>query len=174
MQIHLYLSLFFLPMALIYTITGSLYVFGVRHEALAEVVEIKIFQDIPKGEERAAILETLAANSLRVPKDTEVHFARNRMIMGDLRYQVTLSKVKEREYILRSINRNFYGVLLSLHRSHGKYYFDILAIGFSIALVLLYLSGFFITAFCKKDRKGSLIAVVLGFVITALAVYYSI
>ncbi|MDE6958796.1 hypothetical protein LS72_004095 [Helicobacter apodemus] len=174
MQIHLYVSLFFIPMALIYAITGSLYIFDIRQNAGAEISEIKVFQDIPKGEERAVMLATLEANGLKIPKKTEVRLARNSIIMGTLKYQVILSKDKDGGYILRSINRNLYGVLLLLHKSAGKYYFDILAVGFSIALVILYLSGLFMTAFCKKDRKGSLITIILGFAITALAVYYSI
>ncbi|MDE5591526.1 MAG: hypothetical protein K2I63_01005 [Helicobacter sp.] len=174
MQLHLYISLFFIPMALIYAITGSLYIFDIRQNAGAEISEVKIFQEIRKGEEREVMLRVLESNGLKIPSRTEVRLARNSHVMGTLKYQVTLSKDKDGSYILRSIDRNLYGVLLLLHKSAGKYYFDILAIGFSIALIVLYLSGLFMTAFCKRDRKGSLIATILGFVITALAVYYSI
>ncbi len=63
MQIHLYVSLFFIPMALIYAITGSFHIFGVRQNAGAEIVEVKVESPIIKGEEQRIILETLKKKS---------------------------------------------------------------------------------------------------------------
>ena len=48
MKVHLYLSLFFLPAALIYAITGSLYLFDIKEEAGATIHEIQI-ESLPKG-----------------------------------------------------------------------------------------------------------------------------
>ncbi len=174
MQLHLYISLFFIPMALIYAITGSLYIFNIRQNAGAEIHEIKIEAPIQKGSEREAMLKILEENKLEIPSRTEVRFSRGSHSMGTLKYQVLLTQNKDSSYTLKTIDRNWYGVLLLLHKSAGKYYFDILAVGFSIALVVLYLSGLFMTAFCKRDRKGSLIATLVGFAVTILAVYLSI
>lgn len=96
MQIHLYVSLFFIPMALIYAITGSLYIFGVRQNAGAEIIEVKVKSPIIKGEEQRVILETLKENHLRIPNNTEVRLFRNgSYYMGNLKYSVTLTKDKE-------------------------------------------------------------------------------
>ncbi|WP_278347505.1 hypothetical protein [Helicobacter pullorum] len=175
MQVHLYVSLFFIPMALIYAITGSLYIFNIRQNAGAEIKEVRIQDTIPKGSEREVMLRILQENKLEIPSNTEVRFFKGSHSMGTLKYQVLLTQDKNSpSYTLRAIDRNWYGVLLLLHKAAGKYYFDILAVGFSIALVLLYLSGLFLTAFCKRDRKGSIIAIILGILVTTLAVYLSI
>ncbi|MDA3967679.1 MULTISPECIES: hypothetical protein [Helicobacter] len=175
MKIHLYVSLFFIPMALIYAITGVGYIFDYRQNAGAEINKVAINSEINAEKIQEIMLNTLKENNLAIPSNTEVRFAKGAHSMGNLKYQVVLLKNKDNEgYTLQTIDRNLYGVVLLLHKAAGKYYFDILAIAFSVALVLLYISGLFITAFCKKDRKGSMIAVLLGFLVTALAIYFSI
>lgn len=174
MQIHLYVSLFFIPMALIYAITGSLYIFGVRQNAGAEIVEVKVESPIIKGEEQRIILETLKKNHLKIPQNTEVRFFRNAHSMGNLKYSVTLTKDKEGNPIVRSKDSHWYGVLLMLHKSAGKWYFDVLAVGFSIALVVLYLSGLFLTAFCKRNYFSASVVTIFGFLVTALVVAFSL
>ncbi len=177
MQIHLYVSLFFIPMALIYAITGSLHIFGIRQNAGAEIVEVKVESQIAqnmRGNEQQVILETLKANGLKIPNNTEVRFFRNSHSMGDLKYSATLAKDKEGNPVVRSVDRHWYGVLLMLHKAAGKWYFDVLAVGFSIALIVLYLSGLFLTAFCKRSWKSASIVTILGFVITAFVVYWSL
>lgn len=94
--------------------------------------------------------------------------------MGNLKYSVTLTKDKEGNLILRSVDRHWYGVLLMLHKSAGKWYFDVLAVGFSIVLVVLYLSGLFLTAFCKWNLFSASVVTILGFLITALVVALSL
>ena len=175
MQVHVYVSLLFIPMALIDAITGSWYIFNIRQNAGAEIKEVRIQDTIPKGSEREVMLRILQENKLEIPSNTEVSFFKGSHSIGTLKYQVLLTQDKNSpSYTLRAIDRNWYGVLLLLHKAAGKYYFDILAVGFSIALVLLYLSGLFLTAFCKRDRKGSSIAIILGILVTTLAVYLSI
>ena len=50
MQIHTYLSLFFLPACLIYVITGVGYIFDFNADADAKIYEFSI-SEIPQGKE---------------------------------------------------------------------------------------------------------------------------
>lgn len=61
-------------MALIYAITGSFHIFGVRQNAGAEIVEVKVESPIIKGEEQRIILETLKKNHLKIPQNTDLRF----------------------------------------------------------------------------------------------------
>ncbi|WP_394967014.1 hypothetical protein [uncultured Helicobacter sp.] len=61
MKVHLYLSLFFLPAALIYALTGALYIFDVRENADAKIQEFTLPSIPQQGEEQAAILSVLHA-----------------------------------------------------------------------------------------------------------------
>ena len=56
MKVHLYLSLFFLPAALIYALTGALYIFDVRENADASIQELVLPSVPQKGEEQEIIL----------------------------------------------------------------------------------------------------------------------
>lgn len=172
MKIHLYLSLFFLPAALIYAITGSLYLFNIREEANATIHKIKIEQ-LPKGQERETILSILKANNLKIPKDTTLKIMRGSPTMGTIQYSVMIVKDKD-GYVLRTVERSLYGILLLMHKGKGGFYFDIIAVSFSISLILFYVSGLIITSFCKNKRKYALFAFLIGLIITSLMIFLSI
>lgn len=173
MKIHLYLSLFFLPMALIYAVTGAFYIFGYGVNAGANTLEIKIKDEVNHNNAKDIMINLIKENNLKMPDDTSVKFARNTYSMGTLsnKYLIKLGKDEHR---FLSFDRNLYGVLLLLHKSNGGFWFDILAVGFAVALAIFYISGLFLTAFCKRDKKGALISTILGIVITTLCVYFSI
>ncbi|CUU40851.1 hypothetical protein [Helicobacter typhlonius] len=183
MQIHLYLSLFFLPAALIYAITGALYIFEIRQNSGANIIEIKLDSMPQKGEEREFIIKTLQEHQLKVPKDTTLHSMKGNLTMGDIKYGVSLVKDKDGTPIIRTIDRGLYGILMLMHKSTGTKYelggfkfsfFDFIAIGFGISMLLFYLSGLIMTSFCKGKRKVSFGVLGAGFIITTLAVYLSI
>lgn len=183
MQIHLYLSLFFLPTALIYALTGVLYIFEIRQNSGANITEIKLDSMPQKGEEREFIIQTLQVHQLKVPKDTTLRAMKGNITMGNIKYSVALAKDRNEQPILRTIDRGLYGILMLMHKSHGTKYelggfkfsfFDMIAIGFGISMLLFYLSGLIITSFCKGKRKSAFGVLGAGFIITTLAVYLSI
>lgn len=183
MQLHLYLSLFFLPAAFIYAITGALYIFEIRQNTGATIVDIPLDAMPPRGEEEAFIIETLKANNLKVPKDTTVRTFRGHTNMGNIKYSVAITKDRDDNLVLRSVDRNLYGVLMMMHKSGGSKFelgsfkftfFDFIAVCFGLSLVLFYLSGLIMTSFCKGKRKSGFIVMGIGFVITIFAVYFSV
>lgn len=173
MKVHLYLSLFFLPAALIYAITGSLYLFDIKEEAGATIHEIQI-ESLPKGKEQDTILQILKDNNLKIPSDTTLKMVRGNPSMGSIRYSVMVIKERDGTMKLRALQRGFYGILLLMHKGKGGFYFDIIAIGFSVSLFLFYFSGLIITAFCKHKRGAALLAFFCGFCVTGLMVFLSI
>lgn len=174
MQIHTYLSLFFLPACLIYAITGTGFILGFRADAGATIYEFSIKEMPEKGEAKDFIIQKLRDNNLPIPKNTELRYHRGAPIMGDLKYNIALGKNRNDELVMRVTNRGLYGILLLMHLAKGKYYFDIIAVAFSVSLILFYLSGLIVTQFCKNKRKEGLIALLLGGIITGLAVIFSV
>lgn len=172
-KIHLYLSLFFLPAALIYAITGSLYLLDVREEAGASIHEIAI-EPLPKGREQETILQLLEQHNLKIPKDTTLKIMRGNPSMGSISYSVAVIQDKKGGYKLRAVERSLYGILLLMHKGKGSFYFDIIAISFSISLLVFYLSGLIITSFCKRKRGSALAALLLGLGVTSLMIFLSI
>ena len=174
MQIHTYLSLFFLPACLVYIISGVGYTFGYNVNAGRQIHDLNI-SEIPTQENvQEFILQTLKENKLEIPDSTNVRVHRGKYIMGDIMHFVVIAKGKDDKPIMRVIDRGIYGFIALMHLSKGGFWFDIIAIGFSISLVLFYLSGLIVTSFCKKNRKNAFITLGVGFVVTLLAMILSI
>ena len=174
MQIHTYLSLFFLPACLIYVITGVGYIFDFNADADAKIYEFSIKAIPPKEQAQDFILQKLRENDLPIPKNTEVRYRHGSPTMGGMKYNIIIGKNRSDEIVMRVTNRGIYGVLLLLHRARGLYYFDIIAVAFSVSLILFYLSGLIVTQFCKKNRKEGLLTFVFGGIATAIAVIFSV
>ena len=96
MKVHLYLSLFFLPAALIYALTGALYIFDVRENADAKIQEFTLPSIPQQGEEQAAILSVLHANNLKVPNDTQIRVQKGNATMGSIAYNVSITTNKDK------------------------------------------------------------------------------
>ncbi|MGI0406449.1 hypothetical protein ACRE1S_03585 [Helicobacter himalayensis] len=174
MKIHLYLSIFFFPVALIYVLTGALYILEIRENADATTHTITLDSLPQKGQEQEFILNLLEAHSLKIPSDTQVRMMKGAPTMGDIKYNVSITKDKDGTNILRTTDRGLYGILLLMHKAKGKFYFDIIAVAFAISMIIFYLSGLIMTSFCKKHQKSALWTFVAGLGITALAIYLSI
>lgn len=173
MKLHLYLSLFFLPAALLYALTGALYLLHIREDYGATIHEISL-PIIQKGQEKDIILQTLQEHNIPLPKNTDLRNMRGNLTMGTITHNVSLIKNKDGGYTLRSFQPSLYGILLLMHKGKGKFYFDIIAIGFALSLIIFYISGLIMTSFCKKKRKFALITFLCGFALTTLMIFLSI
>lgn len=183
MQIHTYLSLFFLPAAFIYVLTGALYIFEIRQNSGAKIYEFKLDSTPKKGEETKVMLDTLIDNNLKLPKDTTLKIVKGSPMIGNIKYSASLKSNKDGSTSVYVVDRGIYGILLMMHKSGGKKYdifgfklnfFDLIAITFSISMMIFYLSGLIVTSFCKKNRKTAFIYFGAGLVVTILAIYFSI
>lgn len=182
-QIHLYLSLFFLPAALIYAITGALYIFEIRQNSGATITKIPLDSKPKKGEERDFIINVLEENNLRIPSNTEVKMDRGNLSMGNVKYSAMIMNDQKEGLILNVVDRNLYGVLMMMHKSGGTKFelggfkftfFNFIAVCFGLSMILFYLSGLIMTSFCKGKRKSSFGVIGIGFIVTILAIYFSV
>lgn len=178
MKIHTYLSLFFLPMCLIYVLTGVGYIFdlkdsaGAKTQNLALVGELNDLSDLKLAE--SAIINTLKENNLKIPSNTALREQKGNLTMGGIKYSVTLQKAKDGHFEVKTMERSIYGTLVLMHKAKGAAYFNALAICFAISLTLFYLSGLIMTSFCKKNRRNAFATLGAGFAITAIAIFLSV
>ncbi|MBZ7958650.1 hypothetical protein [Campylobacter molothri] len=175
-QIHIYLSLFFLPCALIFAISGITYILGFNQNIGLKVQTYKLNQYIQKGKEREALIEYLIENKLKLPSNIEPIKSKNKGItIGTVHYSANIAPINENEYLITLNTRSLLGDMIMLHKDKGLWYFSILSIGFGVTLFLLYISGLIITFFAnKKDRKRQLFVLSLGFLITFILAYMSL
>lgn len=175
MKIHTTLSIFFLPIALLYVITGVGYIFGYKDSAWASIYEFNLANMPEKGTEKEFMLNFLKDKDIKIPKNTNIKTIKGSITMGNIKYNVSIAEnKKDGGAKLTVMNRSIYGVMVLMHKSKGAYYFDILAICFSMSLILFYLSGLIMTSFCKAHRKNALIYFIAGVFSTIIAIYFSI
>ena len=94
--------------------------------------------------------------------------------MGGIHYSVN-AKQNGEDLLITATTRSLLGDIILLHKDKGGWYFSILAVGFGISLVLLYLSGLMITLFAsKKDRKSQLVVLALGVLACVVLGYMSV
>ncbi|RAX54923.1 hypothetical protein CCY99_01915 [Helicobacter sp. 16-1353] len=182
MKIHTYLSLFFLPAAFIYVLTGVLYIFDFKQDSGAKIYEFKLESAPKKGEELEAIIKVLSENNLKIPSNTELKSGRNSVIMGNTKYQISLTQ-NNNGAVVKVTDRSIYGILVLMHKAKGEKndvfgfkisFFDLIAIGFGLSMVIFYLSGLIMTSFCKKNRKFAFRILFAGLIITIIAMYFSV
>lgn len=167
-NIHIYVSLFFLPVALVYAISGSLFILGFDADTLASAKNYTFKANIAKGQEQEVLFDFLKQHNETLPKNKSIHSKDENHILslGTLRYNVGLKPIGENEYEINIISRSAIGLLMGLHEAKDNSLFDILAIGFAITLFVLYLSGVMITLFAsKKNRNKQYAAIIVGCVI---------
>ena len=94
--------------------------------------------------------------------------------MGGIHYSVN-AKAQGDDLLITATTRSLLGDIILLHKDKGGWYFSVLAVGFGVTLVLLYLSGLMITLFAsKKDRKPQLIVLALGVLACLILGYASV
>lgn len=168
--IHIYISLFFLPLALFYAVSGVLFLSGFNQDSGAEKKSFYIDSPFVAEKISAQVKEFLEQNNLRLPSSFESKSARGGGIMfGNPVYSVT-AKQKGDGISIETTNRSVIGLAMLLHKGKAKWYFDVLAIGFALALFALYVSGLIIANLSKIKAKawasvgvGLLVMIVLGY-----------
>lgn len=167
-NIHIYLSLFFLPIALMYALTGILYISGFNQDTGATKQSYTLTQNIEKGKEIEVLVEYLKSNNLDVPSNLTPKTGKNDALrIGGTHYSASITKNTDSTYTITTLKRSLIGDMIMLHKAKAKWYFDVLAIGFGITLILLYLSGLMITLFnSKKNRKIQYATILAGCIVS--------
>lgn len=167
-SIHIYLSLFFLPLALMYAATGVLYIMGFDKNSGAIKNSYTLTQNIKNGQEIDVLIQFLKDNNLSIPFNLEPKKNKNGTLsIGGTHYSASIAKNSDSTYTVTTLERSIIGDMFMLHKAKTKWYFNILAIGFSATLILLYISGLMITLFNNRKNRGIQYATILaGFIVS--------
>ncbi len=166
-NIHIYLSLFFLPLALMYALTGTLYICGFDQDSGAIKHSYVLNQAFKQEETKDVMLQFLSDNNLKIPSDLTLKTKRGAATLGNSHYQVSLTKNEDSTYTLTTNERSIIGDMIMLHKAKAKWYFNVLAIGFALTLILLYISGLMITLFnIKKNRTSQIFTILAGLIVS--------
>lgn len=140
-QVHIYLSLFFLPCALLFALTGIAYIFSVNQDVGLRVEQYQLSKVIESGKEREALIEYLKTNGLKVPSNTDIVKSKDKGItIGGTHYSANITQNSTNEYNISLKTRSLLGDMIMLHKDKGAWYFSVLSVEI---LVLLYLCFIF-------------------------------
>ncbi|AJC86723.1 membrane protein [Campylobacter sp. RM16704] len=176
-QIHIYISLFFLPLAFLYALTGFAYIAGFDGESGAKIQNYKVQAVIQKGAEAEFLIDFLNKNSLKLPSSLEPKLNKkgNGIELGTISYTASIIKIDENNYEIITKERSLLGNMILLHKDKGMWYFSVLGLAFALAMIVLYISGLLITLIAiRKDRGKQIVVLGIGFVITLFIAYLSV
>ncbi len=176
MKIHAYISMFFLPLALIYSITGAMILLGNRGERVTQKIEInsptKWKSDIDF--QKKFVEDYLKSQNLTLPAG-EPRIFRGKFFWGfPTSNMIAIEEQSENPIKIELMKPNWAYRLIMLHKGKGGRWFDYFGIAFAISMILIYLSGIVIFWKIKDKRKTMTIWLVLGSIATAILVSISL
>lgn len=177
MRTHNYVSVFFLPVALLYAVTGGLYILGVHGGAdRKEIIEVVSAQPMPQDIEalRTFVGTQLQDRNLRLPEG-DAQLGRGMFIWGQpTGYHVMLEPPKGPTATrIVCITPASYSRLVFLHKAKCGTPFRVLGIAFAIAMPLIYLSGLVISWRAVSRRRTSIATLAAGAMVTLILAWLS-
>lgn len=169
-KFHIYASVFFLPMAVIFVITGITYIFGFNQNIGASKQKWVLDKVVPKENQLDFLIGFMKENNIVFPDDIDARAYRGALLIGTAKYDITL-EVKEKKTTIETTKRTLLGTMIMLHKSKGKWYFNALSVVFGIFLILLYMSGL-IMAYKNTFKKVGL-SFIAGLITTIFLAYIS-
>jgi len=164
MKLHAYLSCFFLPITLVYIVTGMLYFFDIKGEVSKD---IEYFIELPEGfptTEQAAkkiVVKHLKENNhLSLPEDyywEGVHdwygHEQEVILAKTDKPNIVEIHIKEHDLMLQ---------LLIIHKGFAGLFFKILSVMFGLSLAFSTISGVVITLQLPQLKKASMLSILMG------------
>lgn len=180
-NLHAYLSMFFLPVALMVAVTGFMNVTGYTGYIDTQEYKLILDQSLPRPlsenleAQEKVMLDFARENNIAIPEGT-VRKGKQGVILGDATgYHFNLIPSRMEDTAQLNVNHPglFYKMLM-LHKSKCGFYFKILMFGLGITMVLLYLSGIFLIWKNRKMRSKLLLCCGIGIIVTVLAGWLSL
>ncbi|REL32429.1 PepSY domain-containing protein [Thalassotalea euphylliae] len=164
MKLHAYFSCFFLPLTLVYIVSGVLYMFDITGEVKQEYSYPIAVKEWPKNEESAAqIVVPLLAKyeHLSLPDDYSKRggghnwYGQKQQVSLKLDKENQISQLIVKEY-------DVWRQMLMIHKGHAGYIFWLLGILFGVSLTFSLISGVVISLQLPQLKKQSVVMLAAG------------
>ncbi|PIR30364.1 MAG: hypothetical protein COV38_06330 [Bdellovibrionales bacterium CG11_big_fil_rev_8_21_14_0_20_38_13] len=170
LNIHLYLAAFFLPFLLLMPITGVSYLLGEKGAKVSRV-EFSTNEVPPqdKNQQKEWIKNQFENNKI----DFDWEYIKpngNDLILRPSSKDHYIVSVQADKTDFIKIEPNLLLKLIELHKGHGPSLFKSLEISAGIGLILLTISGIFLSFYSRSLRKKFLLPLIIGSIVTILAI----
>lgn len=184
-QIHGYIAVFFLPLALLYAVTGTLYITG-ETGGVVHTDTTVILANIPDThQELLPLIEpTLIENNWQVPSLSD--YAREfpdgyrwSYLGESIRVTFPLNELGEiaegqNEITIFRGKNTWYKQLVEIHKDHAGFYFSILGFAFGIGMLIMTISGGIMMLQSPVHKRIALILVTAGTFVTLATWAYTL
>lgn len=164
MKLHAYFSCFFLPLTLVYIVSGVLYMLDVKGEVKQEYRYEVALAQWPKTETEAAnIVTSLLAKHqhLALPEEYSKRGGGHNWYGQKQHVGLKLNKETQSAQLLIE-EYDFWRQMLMIHKSHAGLAFWILGILFGISLTFSLISGVVISLQLPQLKKQSMVMLAAG------------
>lgn len=184
-QIHGYIAVFFLPLALLYAVTGTLYITGETGGIIQTNATLTLANVPGSAKELLPLIEpTLIENNWRVPPSDEyVREFPNGYLWSSLSESIRISFSEEiikngfqgeSEITIFHGKNTWYKQLVEIHKDHAGVYFSILGLAFGIGMLIMTITGGIMMLQSPVHKRIALILVTAGTLITLATWAYTL
>ena len=175
MKLHSAQSLFFLPLVLLYTITGILSLLGYDKPTPVFENEIALnWQEKPELK-RKLIEVYIQDHNLKKPAG-DIKFLNSQIVWGQtIDYHLKIfSDPNGPQSYLKVYEPNIYHKLLALHKNRGEPLFKWLAVLFCLSYGFVYFTGFMAIRGHKQIRNRALVSIVCGLITISMVMLWDV
>ena len=168
MKLHGYLSVFFLMFMFIYALTGTLYLFEIEGNKTSRSVSFQLdslgLDSWPESEKEALKVMPSILKKVGEDKLPSKYSDRKGHEWSALDRSILFAKTAENNSVLVTVSHSdFMRQMLMIHKGHGGPLFTVFGIALGIYILLMMISGVWMTIKTKPMIRGSKISALLGF-----------
>lgn len=170
LTIHLYLAAFFLPFLLLMPITGVSYLLGEKGANVSSV-EFSVNEIPPTDKSQQDAWIRSQFKEQNIDFDWEyIKYNLNDLILRPSSKDHYVLSVQDNKTDFIKIEPNLLLKLIELHKGHGPKLFKWLEISAGLGLIFITISGIFLSFYSRSLRKKFLLPLLIGTIITFLAI----
>lgn len=174
MKLHAYFACFFLPITLVYILTGMLYFFDIKGEVSSEVEYFfPIEQAWPEDEASAKKLVTnylVGDKYVELPEDYYLWEGKHDWY-GHEREVLLKPTDKEGIVEIHIMEHDLLMQLLIVHKGFAGSYFKVFSVFFGLSLLFSLISGVVITLQLPQLKRASLMGIAAGALLLVLGFF---
>lgn len=179
MKVHTLLAVFLLPVAIMFFVTGALYIWDVKGGEEKNNYTLNIKSSFSGELSEYILITENKLKELSLPRPTgkpKIKIKYGKTIFEwsgssvETKVEINLKQLTAKLEVKKA---SWYRHLVQLHKAKGGFLFKVYATILSVALLILLLTGFIMAWQMPKLRKLTVISTLSGFSIFLLLVIYS-
>ncbi|WP_286349134.1 PepSY domain-containing protein [Helicobacter felistomachi] len=155
-RFHAYTSVFFLPLALLFALSGVAFLFGINPNSGAKIQKWHV--DNPMKDDLEFLLDFLKTQKIPVPSHLNPRRHKGDLIVGTPVYEIEFDP---KHGVVSAVHRSFLGVLMQIHKGRAGVALQTMGVAFGVFLCFFYISGL-LMGFRHKNTTSIISAFLLG------------